>query len=182
MAKPEYSDGYIAMFMDAMPANLEFELNDLRIIEMLPRHCGFEVNMTDAGMEMLGLEPPLEPSTTLAAIDQAMEQIRNGETLDCSETFSAATLGILWAWQLVGGENWKWCAVSQEWWETLAVCDKDEQIAILPVQYFRRLAGETGLIGESKEAIETRSPLELFEAIRSGNYPDATGKTLKCIF
>ncbi len=48
------------MFMDAMPFNLEFEVNDLRIIDMLPRHCGFEVTMLEAAEQMLGITRPYD--------------------------------------------------------------------------------------------------------------------------
>jgi len=168
--------------MDAMPANLEFELNDLTIIEMQPRHCGFELNMTQAAMDMLQVKPPLDQKKTLDAIEDTVRRIRNGDELECNETFPAGTLGVLWSWQLVSVLNWKWCAVSQNWWETVAVCDEAQRYAILPVQYFRRLAGDTGMIGETDTETANKSPRELFDDICNGNLPALSDGKLYCIF
>ena len=159
------------MFMDAMPFNLEFEVNDLRIIEMLPRHCGFEVNMTEAAESMLGIAPPHDFNALNPVIDDLMERLRNGEKIECDETFPAATLGVLWSWQLVTKHHWTWCAVQQNWWETLGVCDPSKRCVILPVQYFRRLAGETGEIGATDERAIDKWPKDLLAEIKAGRLP-----------
>ena len=182
MASKEYSERYIYMFMDAMPANLEFKLDDLKIVEMQQRHCAFELSMTEAAMEMLQMQPPLEKDKTLDAIEDSIRRIRNGEEMECKETFPAATLGVLWGWQLVTDANWKWCAVSQNWWETLAVCDQSQRYAILPVQYFRRMTGDTGRLGEKCDSSAVTGPRQLLNEIRSGKLPPQTCGKLVCIF
>jgi hypothetical protein len=183
MTSKEYSERYIYMFMDAMPANLEFKLDDLKIIEMQERHCAFELSMTQAAMDMLQLKTPIEDKEkTLDAIEDTIRRIRLGEELECKETFPAATLGVLWGWQLVSDLNWKWCAVSQSWWETLAVCDQSQRYAVLPVQYFRRMVGETGMIGEKGDNTVTRGPRDLLTDIRDGRLPKQVDGKLYCMF
>ena len=168
--------------MDAMPFNLEFELNKLRIIPMEMRHCAFELKMTEAAQEMLGIQPPLEHAKNLIRIEEMLRSMRAGESFECKETFPAAALGVLWGWQLITEFDWEWCAVSQEWWETLAVCDPDEQHVVLPVQYFRRLAGETGEIGGKDDAPVDKSPSEFLDDVRHGRLPATEDGKIWCVY
>ena len=170
------------MFMDAMPFNLEFELNDLRIITMEMRHCALQLRMTEAAQEMLGIQPPLDYAKNLIAIEDVLKRIRDGEEFECNETFPAATLGVLWGWQLMSEFDWKWCAVSQEWWETLAVCNPSETHAFLPIQYFRRLAGETGEIGGKDESPIDKWPRDYLDDIRQDRLPTVESGKLFCVY
>ena len=182
MTESAKSESWICMFMDAMPFNLEFEVNDLRIIEMLPRHCGFEVTMTEAAEKMLGIAPPHDYDTLNVKIDALLQRLRDGEEVECDQTFPAATLGVLWSWQLVLNYNWTWCAVSQNWWETIAVCDPTKHCAILPVQYFRRLVKDTGEIGAIDESPVDQWPKDLLAEIQQGRLPITPTESLTCIY
>ena len=176
------SAGWICMFMDAMPFNLEFEVNDLRFIEMLPRHCGFEVLMTEAAEKMLGVAPTHDYATLNVKISDMLQSLRNGASFECDQTFPAATLGVLWSWQLVLKHDWSWCAVSQNWWETIAVHDPTRQCVILPVQYFRKLAGETGEIGVRNENPAVQRPEDLLAEIQDGRLPVSPGSLRTFIY
>jgi hypothetical protein len=166
--------------MDALPFNIGFELDDLQIIDIEERHCTFEVYMTDAAMNMLNVQPPLRFTYTLMQIEESVKKLRNGETLNCAEAFPAATLGVLWGWQLVNELDWKWCAVKQNGWETLAICDTKRQYLILPVQYMRTIAGDTGRIGERNPQPVSKWPQDHIAEIRNGSLPPAqAGKVVR---
>lgn len=137
-----YSEEYIYMFMDAAGQGLPVDASSVEIIDMEMRHNAFEVAATDAAMEMLGLTPPIDDSTIVDTIEDAVKQLRAGEELECKETFPAATLGVLWGWYIVKKLGWQWRAVRKDWWETLAVTDPLDRYVILPVQYMRGIAGD----------------------------------------
>jgi len=164
-------DRHLYLMMDALPFNIGFELDDLQIINIEKRHCAFEVDMTDAAMNMLNVQPPLQFDETLTRIEQTVVKLRNGETLKCAEAFPAATLGVLWGWQLINELNWVWCAVKQNGWETLAVCDPKRQYLILPVQYMRTIAGDTGRIDERNPQPVPKWPRDHITDIRNGSVP-----------
>ena len=178
-AKPE---SWICMFMDAMPFNLEFEVNDLRIIEMLPRHCGFHLSMNEAAETLLGIGPPYDFEAINPKIDKMLERLRNGKEVKCDQTFPAATLGVLWSWQLVIKHEWNWCAVNQNWWETIGVCDPSKRCVILPVQYFRRLVGETGEIGARDDRSIDKWPRDLLLEINNGQLPIDPQKSITFVY
>lgn len=176
------SEGWICSFMDAMPFNLGFELDELRLIEMLPRICAFEVKMTDAAENMLGVTPPHDYELLNPRIGEAIRIFRDGGELECSVPYAPGTLGVLWSWQLILDHKWNWCGVSQNWWETLAVCDPGQRFAILPFQYFRRLARHTGEIGRKDDRPVDHWPEDLIANIKAGKLPGNDAARLEYFF
>ena len=181
MVKQDVTEGWICTFMDAMPFNLEFEITDLRIIEMLPRHCGLEVEMVEAAQKILGIAPPFDYSAVNPRIYTMLEKIRNGEEIEADHWCPAAALGVLWCWQLVHYHKWAWCAVSQHWWETIAVTDPSKRCAIMPIQYFRWITNDTGEIGAKGTTIVSKWPKDYLDDIARGTLPIDPRREFNCI-
>lgn len=182
MVKQNVSESFICMFLDAMPLNLEFEVTELRFIDMLPRHCGLEVTCTEAAQKMLDVEPPFDYAKINPRIYDLVNRIRGGAELECDYCFPAAALGVLWSWQLIHEHGWSWCALSQHWWETIAVCDPDRRCAILPIQYFRWLGNDSGRFDTDEECQVDKWPEEYLKDIRNGQLPIDPNKQLTWIY
>ena len=54
-----YSEKYIYMFMDAAGRGLPVDASSVELTEMQMRHNAFEVEMTEAALEMLGKTPAI---------------------------------------------------------------------------------------------------------------------------
>ena|ERR1700722_1554714 len=135
-----YSEKYIYMFMDAAGRGLPVDASSVELTEMQMRHNVFEVEMTEAALEMLGETPAISDPKIVDVIEDALRRIRSGEEIKCKTTYPAAALGVLWGWHIVEHLKWQWRAVKKDWWETFAVADPENRYVILPVQFMRGIA------------------------------------------
>jgi hypothetical protein len=135
-----FSEKYIYMFMDAEGRGLPVDASSVELTDMQMRHNAFEVEMTDAATEMLGITLPISDPGIVGIVEDTLKRIRSGESFKCKTMFPAAAIGVLWAWHIVGKLNWQWRAVKKDWWETIAIADSENKYVILPVQYMRRIS------------------------------------------
>jgi hypothetical protein len=158
------------MFMDAAGRGLPVDASSVELTEMQMRHNAFELEMTDAATEMLGIKIPISDPNIVILIEDTLRKIRAGESFQCKTTFPAAAIGVLWAWHIVGRLNWQWRAVKKDWWETLAISDPENRYVILPVQYMRG-------IGDSSDTT-SKWPHAIIDDIVASRLPDSAPNQL----
>ena len=159
-----FSEKYIYMFMDAAGRGLPVDASSVSLTEMQMRHNAFELEMTEAAQEIVGEELSIADPALVSDVEDYLRRIRAGEVIECSTTFPAAALGVMWAWHIVNRFQWQWRAVKKDWWETLAIADADNKYVILPVQFMRTVA-------DSKEV--EKWPQEIVDIIDQGQLPPA---------